>query len=155
MNSRQLGVGVTAAALTLGAGLAWARDSARTQQTQQCPSAEKAQARSMKTRQVSGTVLETKMVDINGTQLQNLVVLLKTTRNDRRLRVDLGPVNKLPTTIVPGERIAAEGRVARLGDHQVLIADRLRDDDQSYRIDRGEQLRQSRRAANNQHKGTR
>lgn len=102
-------------------------------------------------RQVSGTVVQTKQVDVrNGGGV--LLAMLQTTKGDDRLLVDLGP-NQQKLDLSKGEKVAIEGVVTRIGDHQVLVAKRIRADGKTLTIDRESQIRQAGRAlgANDYH----
>ena len=85
---------------------------------------------------VSGQVIRTKKVGIRNHSLEHLVVLLRTDR--RRLAiVDLGPVRQISDArISSGDRLSANGRVARVGDRYTLMADQIRKDGRTIEIDR-------------------
>jgi hypothetical protein len=113
----------------------------RQQEQQQQPSADqkpekklrnetpaKAAARTTKSREVSGTVLDTKTVEVRGANTRNLVALVRTNKKKSdHLAIDLGPAKALQkANIRKGTKLAAEGPVVRIGDRQFLVAQRLR-----------------------------
>lgn len=101
-----------------------------------------AQQRTHTPRQVSGVVLGTKTVEVRGAGERNLIVLIKTTRGDRRLAIDLGPAQALAqANVTPGARIAAEGYVVALRDQQFLVATRVMSGDQVFDVRRPAQAR--------------
>lgn len=105
-------------------------------------SAQQATKRLGKQRQVSGTVLDTKMVKFKGTNQANTIALLKTKKNDRRLTVDLGPKDELnKLKVKKGQQLAVQGIVVNVGDQQVLIADKVKAGDKTIEIDRVPQLK--------------
>jgi hypothetical protein len=105
--------------------------------------------RSRALRQARGTVIQTKQVKVqNGGDV--LVAMLATNKGDRRLLVDLGP-NDQKLNIDKGEKMSVEGVVTRIGDRQVLVANRIKADGQLVKIDRESQIRQAERA----HEGSR
>jgi hypothetical protein len=101
-----------------------------------------ARRRTQTPRQVSGIVLGTKRVAVRGTAEQNLIVLIKTERGDRRLAIDLGPALALQeANVVPGSRVAAEGYVVVLRDTQFLAATRVKAGDETLDVTRAAQAR--------------
>lgn len=104
----------------------------------------KAQKRTRKVREVSGIVLDSKLVVLRGIEERNRVVLLKTTEGDRRLVVDLGPQSGLSELdLKKGQKLAAQGIVARIEDAQIFVANRVRQSDKTLEIARVAQLAQS------------
>lgn len=104
-------------------------------------SAKDAQKRLTKERQVSGKVLDTKTVKFKGTDQQNLAALIRTSKNDRRLIVDLGPKSELKgINIKKGQKLSAKGAVVNIGDQQVLLANAVTRGDNTVQIDRSAQL---------------
>lgn len=96
-----------------------------------------AQRRMQKLREVSGTIIETKTVEMRGTDQQNVVALIRTSRGDRRLIVDLGPAQQLEQAkLREGEKIAVEGTVATIRDQQFLVASRVKANGQTIEVDR-------------------
>jgi len=103
----------------------------------------RAQKRTRKSRQVSGTILDSKLVAIGGTETPNVVVLLKTSQADRRLAVDLGPRTDLAELdLRKGQVLAAEGVVVRIADAQFLVAGRLKQAERLVAVRRDHQTAQ-------------
>ena len=76
-------------------------------------------------RQLTGRIIRTKQVDIQGTDFTNQVVLLQTDQG-RQLVADLGPMTNLHGfRLKPGAEIEVRGRPARVGDQLVLMADQV------------------------------
>jgi hypothetical protein len=98
-------------------------------------------------RGVRGWIVRTKTVEVRGTGQHNLVAMLATDRGGERLIVDLGPAQDLRAMPVqPGQRLAAEGVVKRLGDRQVLVATRLLAGSHRIAVDRSHQARLAQQA---------
>jgi hypothetical protein len=105
-------------------------------------SAEQAQKRTSKQREVSGTVLDMKKVKFKGTDQANVVALLQTNKNHRRLAVDLGPEAQLKKmNLKKGQQLAASGVVLNVGDRPVFVADQVKRGDKSIAIDRLAQMK--------------
>jgi hypothetical protein len=103
----------------------------------------RAQKRTRKARQVSGTILDSKLVAIGGTETPNVVVLLKTSQGDRRLAVDLGPRTELAELdLRKGQVLAVEGVVVRIADAQFLVAGRLKQAERLIAVRRDHQTAQ-------------
>lgn len=93
-----------------------------------------------KSREVSGTILKSKKVDLPGKVAENLVVLIKTDKGQSELMVDLGDAQKFTADLVRANRkISAEGRLVRLGEHDLLVARKVRVDGRLIQIDRSAQ----------------
>lgn len=93
-----------------------------------------------KVRQVSGEILKLKQVEVRGAEVENIVALIKTTRNDRRLVVDLGPTSLMDQLkLSKGQKISVEGRLAKVRDRRFLVAHRIQVGDRTLNIDRGAQ----------------
>jgi hypothetical protein len=111
-----------------------------------------AKERVHKDRQVSGTIVQMKSVEVRGADAQNTVALMKTNKGDKRLLIDLGGTTDLqPLNLKQGDAIAVEGPVTRIGDHQVLIASRVRAEKGQrniIEIDREKQMQQARQTLN-------
>ncbi|MFO7180542.1 MAG: hypothetical protein DIU78_017715 [Pseudomonadota bacterium] len=107
----------------------------------------KARQRTLRLRRVSGTVIANKGVDVRGTDIRLVVVQIRTARGDRRLVLDLGSPKRLGgIQVQPGQRIAAEGFVTRVGGgEQVFVARRVRQGDHVVSIDRSEQVEHARK----------
>ena len=100
----------------------------------------KAAARTAKSRQVSGTVLDTKTVEVRGANTRNLVALIRTSKKGQELAVDLGPAKSLQkVNIRKGTKLKAEGPVLRIGDRQFLVAQRVRTNGSAVSVDRSPQ----------------
>jgi hypothetical protein len=98
-------------------------------------------------RGVRGWIVRTKTVEVRGAGQHNVVAMLATDRGSERLIVDLGPAEHLRAVPVqPGQRLAAEGVVKRLGDRQVLVATRLLAGSHRIAVDRSHQARLARQA---------
>jgi hypothetical protein len=109
------------------------------------------------TQQVSGQILRTKRVEVPEQNIEVLAALVET-EDGRRQVVDLGPIEDLQDQGIrcqSGDEIRARGRFVRIGDHLVLLAQRLNADGQTVRIQqqipsqlallrRGERLRGNR-----------
>lgn len=107
-------------------------------------SADEARRRTDKPRQVSGTILSMKTVGIRGSDVQNRVALIRTNKGNKRLVVDLGPEQELKgLNTGKGQRISVQGRVVRVGDRQLLVAERVRQNDQTRQLQRTAQMRAS------------
>ncbi|HLV65687.1 MAG TPA: hypothetical protein VKY73_07730 [Polyangiaceae bacterium] len=106
-----------------------------------------ARQRTLRLRQVSGTVIANKPVTVRGTDLRLVVVHLRTATGDRRLVLDLGPATRLAGIQVQrGQRLAAEGFVARVGNgEEVFVARRVRQGDHVVSIDRSGQVAHARK----------
>jgi hypothetical protein len=99
-----------------------------------------AMQRTRKLREVSGTVIATKSVQLRGTEERNLIALLRTNRGNDRLVVDLGPASKINRDQVKeGGKLAAQGVVVRVGDQQFLAATHIKAGDQTMKVDRSAQ----------------
>jgi len=76
-------------------------------------------------RQITGQILRSKQVDIQGTDLVNQVVLLQTDQG-RQIVADLGSMTNLRgLRLQPGAEIEVRGHPARVGDQMVLLADQV------------------------------
>lgn len=105
-------------------------------------------------RQVSGTVLDTKVVRFKGTNEKNTVALLRTNKSDERLTVDLGPVDQTKAIHVhKGQELSAEGVVVQVGSQSLLVASRVKSGDKVFQIDRLEQLERIRKAGSSSEAG--
>lgn len=94
-------------------------------------------------REVSGRVINTKTVEVRGTDTQNLVAMLKTNKGDRRLVVDLGPQKAFTENqIKEGTNLAAQGRVVEIRGRQFLAADKVKLGDNVINIERAAQSQQ-------------
>lgn len=104
---------------------------------------EQARKRANKARQVRGTVLQSKQVKIQGSELTNKVMLLRTQKGNKILVIDAGRSDKLSgLALEPGKQISAQGQVVTMKGQQVLIASDLMQGDQRVKVDRTQQLGQ-------------
>jgi S1-C subfamily serine protease len=102
-------------------------------------------------RQVSGEIVKTKRVDVRNSDRQHLVALLKTD-DGNRLIVDLGSPGRLGDQMPKiGDQISATGRSARVGDRTIIVADQLRNGDQTVRIDHSGWMQRRSQPASRQH----
>lgn len=103
-----------------------------------------AQAEKAKPRQVSGHITHMKEVEVRGTDTKNQVVMIKTSKGDRRLVIDLGPTSALEElNLKQGGEIAVEGSLVQIRDRSFIVASRLRHGDKTVDISRQEQQRQA------------
>lgn len=93
-----------------------------------------------KSRQVQGTVVNLKKVTIRDTNVENLIAMIRTEKNDRRLIVDLGPRAGFQAgQIAEGSKISVYGNTVRLGSQIVLVASRVNVNGKEKAIDRSAQ----------------
>jgi hypothetical protein len=120
----------------------WAGGEAQAQEKQvRSESAQEAQQRVSKERQVSGTVLGIKDVEFKGSDQKNTVALLRTNKNNRRLVVDLGPKKDLKElNVKKGQQLAAKGVVVNVGDQPLLVASQLKRGNKTLDVDRMPQI---------------
>lgn len=85
----------------------------------------------------AGQIVRTKKVAVRGQNREHMIVLLKSEDGKRRT-ADLGPVKKLDQLrLSSGDTITLNGRVARIGDRQVLMATSVqKEDGESVSINR-------------------
>jgi hypothetical protein len=91
--------------------------------------------------QVSGEILRTKRIPVRGTNQQMLAALIET-NSGQRLVVDLGPTQQLSNQDIhlhQGDQISARGRFLDIGEHHVLMANRLRINGETVAIQRTRQ----------------
>jgi ribosomal protein L21 len=91
--------------------------------------------------QLRGEILRTKNVEIQGTNQDILAALVQTT-DGRRVVADLGPVDRLEAqglTPQQGEQIMARGRMTRIGEHPVFVAQQLSAGGHTLTINRRQQ----------------
>lgn len=94
-------------------------------------------------REVSGQIVAMKEVEVRGTNAKNRVVMLKTSKNDRRLVVDLGPATGLQgIQLKEGNEIAVSGPIVEIRDRTFLVADKLKSGDKTVEIQRSPQEKQ-------------
>lgn len=75
---------------------------------------------------ITGDITLTKRVDVKGTDRQHLVAMLRTDQ-DNRIIVDLGSPGRLGDQLPgSGDRVTVFGRLARVGDRAVIIAEQFR-----------------------------
>lgn len=96
--------------------------------------------------EAAGRVILTKKVGLRNQPIEHLVVVLKNNEGKKAF-ADLGPVKQLKDAKVRrGDRLDVMGRLVRIGDHTVLMADRIEKNGQSRAINRrqgeGRQRRQ-------------
>jgi hypothetical protein len=97
-----------------------------------------------KSRQVSGRVTQTKEIEVrgdNGQTTKNLVVQIRTSKGNEELAIDLGPAHDMRNRLRRGSEIAVEGPVVVVDDKPLLVAERVKfeDNGQSSIISRNEQ----------------
>jgi hypothetical protein len=109
-------------------------------------------------RTVRGRVVRTKTLSVRdvvtegleaheGTDLHNVVAMVAPDEGSMRLVVDMGPMEGLgPHALRPGQRIIAAGVVRRVGERQVLVAERIILADEERRVERRAQIRMAIRA---------
>ena len=69
-------------------------------------------------------MIRTKTVDVRGSVAQRFVVLIATTKANRRLVVDLGDAAAFAEIgVEAGDHIEAEGRVVRIHGRSMLVPD--------------------------------
>lgn len=96
-----------------------------------------------KSREVSGTVINTKNVRLPSEGQENLVVMIKTAKANDRLVVDLGNAKALEKANINEQtKIEAEGRMVRLGSREFLVARNLKVNGKDVEIDRSGQQRE-------------
>lgn len=74
-------------------------------------------------RQISGRVTRTKEVAIPGADRRNRVATVQTDGGEKVI-VDLGPADRIRADEIQGQPIDVQGRVARIGDRLIIVADR-------------------------------
>lgn len=74
--------------------------------------------------EVTGEVLRHKEVTVRGEDRNNLVVLVKPAEGPARV-VDLGPADRIGDRELQNQQLNAQGRIVRIGDRAVLLADRF------------------------------
>jgi hypothetical protein len=138
--TRALLGGALAGSLLASGITAEAKDKERKQRKE---NAEQTQQRLTKQRQVSGTIIDTKTVEIRGADSENMIALIKTKRGNQRLVVDLGPTAQLTDLDIDnGEQIAAQGVVVTMGDRNLLVANQVKAEGRTLEINRMSQLQQ-------------
>ena len=109
---------------------------------------EQARKRANKSRQVRGTVIQSKQVKIKGSDLTNKVMLLRTQKGNKLLVIDAGRTDKLANLeLDKGKQVSARGQVVTMKGQQVLIASDLKQGNQRVSVDRSQQLDQLARSA--------
>lgn len=102
-------------------------------------------------REVSGTVVAKKMVRLPTENLQNMVVMIKTNKADERLLVDLGNAKALNDKKIDKQtNIQAEGRLAQVGQHRILVARNLKVEGEKVTIDRSQERQAAMKARGQQ-----
>lgn len=97
---------------------------------------EERDAQRVERQQLTGEIVRQKEVGIRGLREPHLVVQVETEEGER-LPVDLGPKKNLQhLELGAGTSIAASGRQISIGEHDLLVADRLQVDDRTIRIHR-------------------
>lgn len=96
-----------------------------------------------KLRQVSGEVIAVKQVEVRKANIKNTVVMINTTKKNRRLVADLGPVGAEGVNVKKGDKIALEGVVVRLREEPVMIAKRVKAGGKVITVDRTAQEKQA------------
>ena len=96
-----------------------------------------------KSRQVRGRIQAVKSVEVRGMEQPNVVALIRTRKGNQQLVVDLGPRNRLRNlSLERGDQISVEGKLARVQDRSILVADRARIQGRTIRIQRPQQRSQ-------------
>ena len=96
-----------------------------------------------KSRQVRGRIQALKLVEVRGMDQPNVVALIRSRKGNQQLVVDLGPRNRLRSvTLQRGGQISVEGKLARVQDRSILVADRARIQGRTIRIQRPQQRSQ-------------
>lgn len=122
------------AAIVLSMGIAASAD-ARTRADQYGTQDERGMSRSTEWETISGTIKKMKNVTLLGLDQDNLVVQLQT--NQGRRIVDLGNADRAEDLdLEKGDRITAWGRTVKIGDKEVLMAHKLRTNDDTMNIER-------------------
>lgn len=92
-------------------------------------------SRNAKRHNITGDVISTKKVSVQDTK--NLLVRLRNRSGDKECFVDLGPVSELDDfDISEGDQITVRGPLAKVGGKKLLIAQRLKANSNSTKIDR-------------------
>ena len=129
------------AMLLLLGGTAIAQSSDQKQGSQSSTQSQsQSQQQSKQQKQVSGTVVRSENVQIQDqgrdTEQQNRVILLQT-QDGQHLVIDLGPEEYLQhVRLLPGTHLKAQGRIVRMGDRAVLLAQQIETQGQSLRVQR-------------------
>ena len=100
-------------------------------------------ADAQKLRQVSGEVIAVKQVEVRKANLKNTVVMINTTKKNRRLIADLGPVGAEGANVKKGDKIALEGAVIRMRETPVMVAKRVKVGGKVITVDRTAQEKQA------------
>ena len=88
---------------------------------------------------VSGTVVSKKTVRLPGEKQknQNMVVMIKTKKGNDRLIVDLGNARNLNNMKIGKDtNLEVQGRMAKVGRHEILVAKQLKVNGASVKVDR-------------------
>lgn len=89
-------------------------------------------------KQIKGTVLSEKNVDVSGQDQQFKVALIELQEGEQVV-ADLGPTDQLNMEIKQGEQVEIEGNLARIGNQVVLLASSVSAQGQQAQIQRGQQ----------------
>ncbi len=85
---------------------------------------------------VKGQIINEKNVDIKGQDQTHKVVMLETEKGNH-IVADLGPGENLnDLKVQKGKEIEVQGRITRVSDHLVVIADKVQADDKTVEIER-------------------
>lgn len=112
------------------------------------------QANKEKMRQVSGTVLKHKTVNVFENKKQEeqamkgeksavdkskktLVLLIKTEKGNERLPIDVGQVENIPDIQDGKTQIQAQGKVVQMGDKKIFLANKIKVGEKTIEIKRG------------------
>lgn len=83
-----------------------------------------------------GTVIRSKNVEVRGADTQNRVVLLQA-QDGTRYTVDLGPTQNLSgVSLKEGASLEVEGRVGRIADREIVVAETVKANGKSMNIQR-------------------
>ncbi len=85
---------------------------------------------------LNGRIVRTKTVDVFDGQAQHLIVLVET-ESGKQVAIDLGSPRHLPQEqITSGAQIRVDGKLVKIGDRQLIIAERAQINGQSIRLQR-------------------
>ncbi|MBD65960.1 MAG: hypothetical protein CME62_12185 [Halobacteriovoraceae bacterium] len=94
-----------------------------------------------KIRSVSGEITQMKKVRLPGENLANMVVKIKTKKAGKDLIVDIGNAEAFATkNLGQSTRIMAEGRLAKVGNHEILVANHVHIAGEHIEIDRSKEM---------------
>ncbi len=94
-------------------------------------------------KQIKGTVLSEKNVDLSGQDQQFKVALIELQEGEQVI-ADLGPTDQLNMEIKQGEQVEIEGNLVRIGNQVILFASSVSAQGQETQIQRDQQQQQQR-----------